>query len=91
VIACAIRVHQQRRIKTMTSTVYVKQAYKSAKGAVFAPGKSAKGYVVYKLCENYDGNIRGGVRKSWRVVANGLTLEEAKALMEKRVGRKIYD
>jgi len=72
-------------------TVYTNQAHKSAKGVVFAPGKSAKGYVVYKLCENYDGNIRGSVRKSWRVVADGLTLEDAKALIEKRVGRKIYD
>lgn len=72
-------------------TVYTNQAHKSAKGVVFAPGKSAKGYVVYKLCKNYDGDIRGGVRKTWRYVADGLTLEEAKALMEKRVGRKIYD
>ena len=72
-------------------TVYSNQAHKSDKGAIYAPGKSTKGYKVYKLCKNYDGNIRGAVRKSWRVVADGLTLEEAKALMEKRVGRKIYD
>ena len=72
-------------------TVYSNQAHKSDKGVIYAPGKSANGYMVYKLCKNYDGNIRGGVRKSWRYVADGLTLEEAKALMEKRVGRKIYD
>ncbi len=75
----------------MTSTVYVNQAHKSAKGKVFAPGKSAKGYMVFALCENYNGNVRGGKSKTWRSVADGLTLEEAKALMEKRVGRKIYD
>ena len=74
----------------MTNTIYTKQACKSAKGVVYAPGKSAKGYVVYKLCENYDGRVRGGMRKTWRVVADGLSLEETKALMEKRVGRKIY-
>jgi hypothetical protein len=75
----------------MTATVYTNQAHKSDNGSVFAPGKSAKGYMVYKLCNNYDGNVRGGVRKTWRYVADGLTLENAKALMEKRVGRKIYD
>ena len=72
-------------------TVYTNQAHKSAKGVVFAPGKSAKGYMVYKLCTNYDGNVRGSARKTWRYVADGLTLDEAKALMEKCVGRKIYD
>jgi hypothetical protein len=75
----------------MTGTVYTKFAHKSAKGVIYAPGKSAKGYMVYKLCEEYDGRVRGGLRKTWRCVADGLTLDEAKALMEKRVGRKIYD
>ena len=75
----------------MTSTVYTSQAQHSAKGAVYAPGKSLNGYAVYKLCENYDGRVRGGMRKTWRVVADGMTLEETKALMEKRVGRKLYD
>ena len=73
------------------STVYSSQAVKSAKGAIYAPGKSLTGYAVYKLCENYDGRVRGGIRKTWRLVADGLTLEETKALMEKRVGRKLYD
>lgn len=72
-------------------TIYTNQAHKSAKGVIFAPGKSGKGYMVYKLCENYDGRVRGGMRKTWRVVADGLSLEETKALMEKRVGRKLYD
>jgi hypothetical protein len=72
-------------------TVYANQAHKSGKGDIYAPGKSAKGYMVYKLCKNYDGNVRGSARKTWRYVADGLTLDEAKALMEKRVGRKIYD
>jgi hypothetical protein len=75
----------------MTTTVYVNQAHKSANGVLFALGKSAKGYMVYKLCKNYDGSVRGGIRKTWRYVADGLTLEEAKALIEKRVGRKIYN
>jgi len=72
-------------------TIYTSQACKSAKGVIYAPGKSNTGYTVYKLCENYDGRVRGGTRKTWRVVADGLSLEETKALMEKRVGRKLYD
>ena len=75
----------------MTSTVYTNRAAKSAKGVIYAPGKSITGYTVYKLCENYDGQVRGGMRKTWRVVADNLSLEETKALMEKRVGRKLYD
>lgn len=74
----------------MTGTVFSKQSHRSAKGVVFAPGQSAKGYMVYKLCENYSGSVRGGSTKTWRYIADGLTLEEAKALMEKRVGRKLY-
>jgi hypothetical protein len=72
------------------ATVYSKQARKSAKGVIYAPGKSAKGYMLFKLCENYAGHCRGGITKTWRYVADGLTLEEAKGLFEKRLGYKVY-
>lgn len=59
--------------------------------AKFAPGRAADGsYSVYKLCSNYDGKVRGGIRHSWGLVAKGLTLDEAKALLEKRVGVKMW-
>lgn len=72
-------------------TVFTKQARKSNKGVIFAPGKSESGYLIFKLCENYDGQVRGGMRKTWRYVADKLTLDEAKALFEKRLGYKIYE
>lgn len=74
------------------ATVYTKQARKSAKGTVYAPGKCelTGTYLIFKLCENYDGQVRGGTRATWRYTDKGLTLDEAKAALEKRVGRKIY-
>lgn len=76
-------------------TVYTKQARKSIKGKIFAPGKDERtgAYLIFTLCENYDGQVRGGIRKSWRVVKGsekGLTLDEAKALFEKKLGKKLY-
>jgi len=60
--------------------------------AKFAPGKDTNGtYRIYKLCANYDGQVRGGIRHSWRWIAKGLTLNEAKALLNKRCGIKIYE
>lgn len=73
------------------SQVFTKQARKSKRGVVFAPGKSDSGYLIFKLCENYDGQVRGGIRKTWRYVADRLTLEQAKAEFERRLGYKIYD
>lgn len=72
------------------SQVFTKQARKSTKGVVFAPGQNESGYLIFKLCENYDGQVRGGIRKTWRYVADRLTLEQAKAEFEKRLGYKLY-
>lgn len=58
--------------------------------AKFAPGKDDKGYKVYKMCANYDGQVRGGIRHTWRLVADKMTLDEAKALLEKKTGVKMY-
>jgi len=30
-----------------------------------------KTFAVFKLCSNYDGNVKGGIRKEWRVVKKG--------------------
>lgn len=66
--------------------VFTNHAVKNSKGQVFAPGKCeiTGSYLVWKLCENYDGQVRGGVRKTWRYVAKDLTLEQAKALLIKK-------
>ena len=72
------------------SEVFTKQARKSKKGVIFAPGKNEYGYMLFKLCENYDGQIRGGIRKTWRVCKDKLTLEQAKVEFERCLGYKIY-
>jgi len=71
--------------------IFTKQARKNKRtGEWFAPGKddvSAVGYFdradyrIYRLCSNYDGKVRGGISKTWRYVAKGLTLDQAKALL----------
>lgn len=74
----------------MIFTNQVKQNPKTK--AKFAPGRDADGsYKVYKLCSNYDGKVRGGMRHSWGLVAKGLTIDEAKALLEKRCGMTLYN
>lgn len=75
----------------MHAQVFSKQARKSKKGVIYAPGMDSKGYMIFKLCENYDGQVRGGIRKTWRYVADRMTLDEAKAEFEKRLGYKIYE
>lgn len=71
--------------------VFVKQAKKSEKGVTYAPGKGANGkYMIFKLCNNYDGQVKGGVRKTWRYVAKDLTLEQAKIEFVRLLGRDIY-
>jgi hypothetical protein len=72
------------------SEIYKNKAHKSDNGIWYAPGKNDRGYIVFKLCENYAGHVRGGIAKTWCVIKQELSLDQAMALMEKRVGRKIY-
>lgn len=73
--------------------VFTKAAVKNSKGVWFAPGKadvSQEGYadrndyMVFKLCENYAGHVRGGIAKTWRYIERDLSLEECKALLSKK-------
>jgi len=41
-------------------------------------------YAVYKLCENYCRNAKGGISKTWRYVEKGLTLDNAEILFNRR-------
>jgi hypothetical protein len=41
-------------------------------------------YAVYKLCENYNRHVKGGIAKTWRYVERGLSFEAALALFTKR-------
>lgn len=74
----------------MEPVVYTQYARRSKKGVVYAPGSAADGYIIWKLCENYDGRARGGISKTWRYVERGLSLDEAKALFERRLGYRVY-
>lgn len=57
----------------------------------FAPGRNADGsYKIYVLKANYDDKVRGGMRHKWFLVADKLSLEEAKELLNKKTGVKIY-
>ena len=41
-------------------------------------------YGVYKLCSNYCGHVRGGIKKTWRYVEKNMTLEAATVLFNRR-------
>ena len=60
----------------------------NAKGQTFSLGrdKAAGTFGVYKLCENYDGKVRGGIRKTWRVVASGLEYAAARNIFDRKIG-----
>ncbi len=58
----------------------------SAKKIVYALCAMNDGtFQVQKLCENYDGKIKGGIRRTWRLVERGLNETEARWLFGKKV------
>lgn len=81
----------------------IKKAQNKA-GTWFAIAQLDNGnQVVYKLCSNYNGNVRGGISKSWRgvmtnprmnntefqkMMREGLTAETARVLFEKKLKGK---
>ena len=55
------------------------------KGKIFCIGTyDNEKHTVYTLCENYDGNVRGGISKSWRCVVQNVSLEEAEVVFKRR-------
>lgn len=80
-------------------SVYTKTARKNAKGVVFAFGRKDSldgkptemgGYMIWKLCENYDGKVRGGMRKTWRYTDENLSYEDAIKTMNRKLGREEF-
>ncbi|AGR48028.1 hypothetical protein PHIM7_306 [Sinorhizobium phage phiM7] len=78
---------------------YKQTVRKNAKNTFYAFGREDKldgmptaqgGYKIYKLCENYDGTVRGGIRKTWRVQRENLSYVDAIKLMNKRLGREEF-
>jgi hypothetical protein len=45
----------------------------NSKGVVFALVSGDAGFEVWKLCENYNGKVRGGVQRTWRYAQKGMT------------------
>jgi hypothetical protein len=84
----------------MTISVYSKTATKAKSGKVYAFGRrddlsgkdtSLGGYVVFRLCENYNGQVRGGMQKSWRYVDQDLSFQDAVNLMNKKCGYTAFN
>ena len=83
-------------------SIYKKTSTKSKtkQGSIFAFGRDKKldgrpveegGYVLWKQSENYDGQVRGGIRKSWRLVKRDMSFNDAVDLMNKRVKHKAFN
>lgn len=51
--------------------------------ALIADGEDK--YSVFKLCENYDGKCKGGIRKTWRVVQSKMEKSVAESLFQRRL------
>ena len=56
----------------------------NSKGVVFALVTDGNTWEVWKLCENYNGQVRGGIEKQWRYVAKNLSEQTARELFAKR-------
>ena len=81
------------------ASVYKKTARKNKNDVTYAFGRTKKldgqpkekgGYWVWKLSQNYDGKVKGGIRSSWSYVAKDLSYSDAVKLMNKKLGRKEF-
>lgn len=54
------------------------------RGVTYALAQDGETFGVWKLCENYCRNVKGGIAKSWRYVEKGVTLEAAQAIFNRR-------
>lgn len=54
------------------------------KGVVFALVSDGTTWEVWKLCENYNSQVRGGIERRWRYVEKGMSESDARALFERR-------
>lgn len=44
-------------------------------------------FSVLKLCENYDGNVHGGIRRTWRTVITGVDKIAARSKFYENVNK----
>lgn len=57
----------------------------SSSNVVFALVAGEAGFEVWKLCENYNGKVRGGIERQWRYVEKNMTEQVARKLFDSRV------
>ena len=67
----------------MTTRQTLKKAA-SSKGDVFALVSDGMMFEVWKLCKNYDSNVKGGTRQTWRYVEKDMVEAAALKLFERR-------
>lgn len=56
----------------------------NSKGIKYCLTSDSKGFTVWKLCENYCRQTKGGMRKVWRYVEKDMTQEAAQKLFDRR-------
>lgn len=56
----------------------------NSKGVKYCLTSDVQGFTVWKLCENYCRQTRGGMRRSWRYVEKNMTQEAAQKLFDRR-------
>lgn len=56
----------------------------NSRGIKYCLTSNSNGFEVWKLCENYCRQTKGGIRKTWRYVEKGMTLEAAEKLFKRR-------
>ena len=66
----------------MTRKCLTKKA--NSRGVVFALVTGPEGFEVWKLAENYASHCKGGLARTWRYLAKGLSETEAKSLFTRR-------
>jgi len=70
----------------MTTTGKAVSKLANKKGTVFALVAMTDGFwQVMKLCSNYDGKVRGGIRKTWRVAEKNMNEADARNLYSRRL------
>jgi hypothetical protein len=57
----------------------------NSNNVVFALVGGEAGFEVWKLCENYNGKVRGGIERQWRYVEKNMTEQAARNLFDRRV------
>lgn len=84
----------------MTLSIYKNTATKAKNGKIYAFGRKSElngratsegGYCLFRISENYNGQVRGGIEKKWVVVRADLSFEDAIRLMNRRCGYTAFN